>query len=138
MGNGLDRKELIRKRAIFRVLLKRIESVVRKGGGARSADMEFEADAVCLRDVGELDELAPDAVHLLDVVFRVRPDLDTFDFQAETHDRNADLVALVELLLTDERHGKPLPALGEQRRVVPHREHPLSAVSQSPRPSTSA
>ena len=41
--------------------------------------------------------------------------------------RRGDPVALVELL-TDERHRKPLPALVEQRRVVLHREHPLSAV----------
>ena len=89
--------------------------------------MEFEADTVRFRDVQELDELAPDAVHLLDVVFRPCPELNTVDLRAETHDRAADLVALVELL-TNERHRKPLPALIEQRRVVLHREHPLPAV----------
>ena len=89
--------------------------------------MEFEADAVRLRDIQELDELAPDAVDLLDVVLRPCPELDTIDFGAEANDCAADLVALVELL-TDERHRKPLPALIEQRRVVLHREHPLAAI----------
>ena len=62
-----------------------------------------------------------------DIVFRECPELYMADFREETHDRAADLVALVELL-TDERHRKPLPALVEHRRVVLHREHPLSAV----------
>ena len=98
-----------------------------RGGGARSAYLEFEADTVRLRDIEELDELAPDAVDLLDVVLRPCPELDTIDFGAETNDCAADLVALVELL-ADERHRKPLPALIEQRRVILHREHPLAAI----------
>ena len=100
---------------------------MRKGGGARSAYLEFEADAVCLRDVQELDKLAPDSVDLLDVVLRPCPELDTIDFRAKTDDGAADLVALVELL-ANKRHRKPLPALIEQRRVILHREYPLAAI----------
>ena len=100
---------------------------MRRGRRARSAYLEFEADAVRLRDVQELDELAPNAIHLLDVVFRSCPELDTVHFRAETDNGATDLVALVELL-TDEHHGEPLPALIERRRVVFHREYPLPAV----------
>ena len=88
--------------------------------------MELEADGVCLRDVEELDKLVPDAVDLLEVVFRACPELDTVDFRAETSNGTADLVALVELL-TDERHGKPMPALIKQW-VILHCEHPLAAI----------
>ena len=42
--------------------------------------MESEADTIHLRDVKKLDELVPDAVDLLDVVFRVCPELDTVSF----------------------------------------------------------
>ena len=77
--------------------------------------MGFEADAIHLRDVEELDKLASDAVDPLDAVFRgfrACPELDPIDFRAETDDGAADLVVLVELL-TDERHGKPLKTLVE-------------------------
>ena len=74
-----------------------------------------------------LDELAHDAVDLLDVVFRACPELGTIDFRAETDNGPSDLVVLVELL-TDERHRKPLPALIEQRRVVLHPEYPFAAI----------
>ena len=93
----------------------------------RSAYLEFEANAVRLRDVEELDELAPDTVDLPDVVVRACPELRTVDFGAKTNDCAADLVALVEIL-TDERHRKLLPALIEQRRVVLHRGYPLAAI----------
>ena len=63
----LDREELIRKRAIFRVVL--TQGVSEGCAEGRIACMEFEVDAVRLSDVEELDELAPKAVHLLDVVF---------------------------------------------------------------------
>jgi hypothetical protein len=89
--------------------------------------LELKADAVRLRDVEELDELAPDTVDPLDVVLGACPELDAVDLRAETDDGAADLVALVELL-ADERHGEPLPALVEQRRVVLHCEHPLAAI----------
>ena len=89
--------------------------------------MESEADTVRLRDVEKLDELAPDAVDLLDVVFRACPELDTVSFRSETSDGATDLATLVELL-TDERHGKPLPALIEQRRIILHREYTLAAI----------
>ena len=89
--------------------------------------MKFKADAVRFRDVEKLDELAPDAVHLLDFVFRTCPELDTVDLRAETDNGATDLVTLV-VLLADERHRELLPAPIEQRRVVLHREHPLSAV----------
>ena len=125
LGDGLDREELIRKRTIFRVVL--AQGVSAGCAEGRRAYLEFEADTIRFRDVQELDELAPDAVHLLDVVFRPRPELDTVHFRAETNHCATYLVAFVELL-TDERHRKPLPALIEQRRVVLHREHPLPAV----------
>ena len=51
--------------------------------------MEFEADAVRLRDVEELDELAPDAADLLD---RACPKLNAVNFGAEADDGAADLV----------------------------------------------
>ena len=125
LGDGLDREELIRKRAIFRVVL--AQGVSAGCAEGRRAYLEFEADTIRFRDVQELDELAPDTVHLLDVVFRPCPELDTVDLRAETDNGAADLVALVELL-TNERHRKPLPALIERRRVVVHRERPLPAI----------
>ncbi len=91
------------------------------------AYLELEADAVRLRDIEELDKLAPDAVDLLDVVFRACPKLNTVNLGAETDDGAADLVALVELL-ANKRHGEPLPALVEQRRVVLHRQYPLAPI----------
>ena len=91
------------------------------------AYLEFEPDPVRFGHVEELDELAPDTVDLLDLVLRARPELDAVDLRAQADDGAANLVALVELL-TDERHGEPLPALVEQRRIVLHRQHPLPAV----------
>ena len=51
--------------------------------------MEFEADAVRLRDVEELDELALDAADLLD---RACPELNAVNFGAEADDGTADIV----------------------------------------------
>ena len=67
MKDCLDREELIRKRAILRVVL--TQGVSEGCAEGRSAYMEFEVDAIRLSDVEERDELAPKAVHLLDVVF---------------------------------------------------------------------
>ena len=89
--------------------------------------LEFEPDPVGFGDVEEFDEFAPDAVDLLDVFLRACPHLDAVNLGAQTDDRAADLVALVEFL-ANEGHAKPLPALVEQRRVVFHREHPLPTV----------
>ena len=67
MKDCLDREELIRKRPIFRVVL--TQGVSEGCAEGRSAYMEFEVDTIRLSDVEEPDELAPQAVHLLDVVF---------------------------------------------------------------------
>ena len=88
--------------------------------------MEFEADAVRLRDIEWLDELVPGCSpsrrRLSSVTRAVYG-----RFSSGGSRPAADLVALVELL-TNERHRKPLPALIEQHRVLLRREHPLPAV----------
>ena len=91
------------------------------------AHLEFEPYPIRFGHIEELDELAPNAVDLLDVVLRAHPELDAVDLGTQADDRATDLVALVELL-ADERHGEPLPTLVEQCRVVLHRQHPLAAV----------
>ena len=99
----------------------------RRCAECRELYLEFEPDPVCLRHVEQLDELAPDTVHLLDVILRACPELNAIDLGAQADDRAADLVTFVELL-ADERHREPLPALVEQTRVVLHRQHPLAPV----------
>jgi hypothetical protein len=91
------------------------------------AYLKLEPDTVRFGHIEELDKLAPNAVDLLDFVLRACPELNAVDLGAQANDCAAYLVAFVQLL-TDERHGEPLPTLVEQRRVVFHREHPLATI----------
>ena len=50
-----------------------------RGQGEADTHLELEPDTVCLGDVEELDQLAPDAVDLLDVLLAACPELDAVD-----------------------------------------------------------